>query len=265
MKTISVGPRQRPTWARGFARVDGNDIVLRREDAEDYAFFEQDRLEELVLDVAGLRNIGTLSNPGQLDPQLALAFVRRYGLLWHGPEQLASGECREPLRSWFLEGEELMLSIALHMTLRESLDAGTVQPLRQYLRLMRDLGIFYGAMPQDSEKLLRGISIILAERVNKGMQGCKQTFLAACSLERDGAEVGPPGDFRYSIDPANLVAAAYSEFASLMVTKARFKGCPGCGRVFRAEHGNRTYCNDACSERSRKRKQRAKKTEGLTG
>jgi ribosomal protein S27AE len=245
-------------WARGIARVDGNDIVLRREDAEDYVFFEQDRLDKLVLDVAGLRNIGTLTDSEQLDPQLALAFVRRHGLLWHGPEQLASGECREPLRSWYFEGEELTLSIALYMTLRESLNTSSTQPLQQYLRLLRDLRIFWGAMPQDSEELLSGISIALAERVNKGMEGCKQTFLAACGLELDGVRLGPPGDFRYSVDPKSLLAAAYSQFASLIVTKARFKGCPGCGQIFRAEHGNRIYCSSTCSERARKRKQRAK-------
>jgi hypothetical protein len=119
VKTTSIEPRQRPMWARGSARLDGNDIVLRREDAEDYAFFEEDRLDKLVLDVAGLRNIGTLTDSEQLDPQPALAFVKRHGLLWHGPEQLASGECREPLRSLYFEGEELTLSIALYMLLYE--------------------------------------------------------------------------------------------------------------------------------------------------
>jgi ribosomal protein S27AE len=238
--------------------VDGNDIVLRREDAEDYALFEKDRLDKLVLDVAGLRNIGTLADSEQLDPQPALAFVKRHGLLWHGPEHLASGECKEPLRSLYLEGEELMLSIALYMLLRESLNKSSVQPLKQYLWLLRDMGVFFGVMPQDSEELLRGISIILAERVHKGMEGCEQTFLAACGLERDGVEVGPPGDFRFSVDPKSLLAAAYSQFASLIVTKARFKGCPGCGQIFRAEHGNRIYCSSTCSDRARKRKQRAR-------
>jgi hypothetical protein len=238
--------------------VDGNDIVLRREDAEDYAFFEQDRLDKLVLDVAGLRNIGTLADPERLDPQPALAFVRRHGLLWHGPEQLASGECREPLRSLYFEGEELTLSIGLYMLLRESLNTSSAQPLKQYLWLLRDMRVFFGAMPQDSEELLRGISIKLAERISSGMEGCQQTFLAACSLERGGVEVGPPGDFLWGVDPPNLVAAAYNQFASLIVTKARFKGCPGCGLFFRAEHGNQIYCSSSCSDRARKRKQRAK-------
>jgi ribosomal protein S27AE len=185
--------------------------------------------------------------------------VRRHGLLWHGPEQLASSECREPLRSLYFEGEELTLSIALYMILRESLNASSAQALREYLKLMRDLRIFFGVMPQDPEELPRGISIMLAARVNKGMAGCKQTFLAACSLDRDGVEVRPPGDSRYSVDPPSLVAAAYNQFASLTVTKARFKDCPGCGQVFRAEHGNRTYCGSStCSGRARKRKQRAK-------
>ena len=133
--------------------MDGSDIVLRREDAEDYAFFEEDRLDKLVLDVAGLRNIGTLADPERLDPRPALAFVRRHGLLWHGPEQLASGECREPLRSLYLEGEELTLSTALYMLLRESLNTSSTQPLKQYLWLLRDMGVFFGSMLMYSENL----------------------------------------------------------------------------------------------------------------
>lgn len=258
MKTTLAGPKQRPVWARGTAFEDGGDIVLRRENAEDYAFYEQDRLERLLLDLAGLRNMGSLADPSQLNPGPALAFARRHGLLWHGPEQLEEGDCRESLASWFFESEELAISIALYMSVRECVGAGSTKPLRQYLQLQRDLGVFWGIMPKDSEELLKGMSIILAERVNNGMKGCQQTFLAACGLMRDGAEVGPAGDFRYSVDPANLVAAAYHEFAALMVTKARFKGCPGCGQVFRAEHGNRTYCSEGCSDRTRKRRQRAK-------
>lgn len=244
-------------WTRGAAFVDGGDIVLRREDAEDYGFHEQDRLESLLLDLAGLRNMRSPADPSQLDAAPALAFARRHGLLWHEPRQLAEGECRESLVSWFYEGEELMLSIALYMTIRECVGTGSAKPLRQYLQLHRDLGVFWGAMPEDSEELLKGISITLAERINNGMEGCEQTFLAACGLVRDGEEVGPAGDFVYSVDPANLVAAAYHELASLIVTKARFKGCPGCGIVFRAGHGNKVYCSSGCSERARKRKQRA--------
>lgn len=258
MKTISLGPNQRPIWSRGSAFVDGGDIVLRREDAEDYAFFEEDRLEELLLNVVGLRHMGSLSDPSELDPQPALSFVRRHGLLWHGPEQLARGECREPLSSWYFQGEEFMLSVAIYMTIRDSLDTDSTAPLREYLRLQRDYGIFWGAMPTDPQELLEGLSIILAERINGGMENCNQTFLAACGLQRDGIKVGPAGDFRYSVNPGNLVAAANNQLASLIVTKKRFKECKGCGQVFQVEHGNRSYCTDACSERTRKRRQRAK-------
>jgi hypothetical protein len=82
VKTTSIEPRERPMWARGSAHLDGNGIVLRREDAEDYAFFEEDRLDKLVLDVAGLRSIGTLTDSEQLDPQPALAFVN--GMVFSG-------------------------------------------------------------------------------------------------------------------------------------------------------------------------------------
>jgi ribosomal protein S27AE len=114
-------------------------------------------------------------------------------------------------------------------------------------------------MPSELEKPQEGMSILLGERINAGLQGSKQTFVAACSLNRDGEKVGKAGDYRYSVDPSNLVAAAYYEFASLVVTKRRFRYCAGCGHYFVAHHGNRIYCDERCWERTRKRKQRARK------
>lgn len=169
---------------------------------------------------------------------------------------------RGPVRYKATEGDRLSLYRSSPMP--GSSYPGSVDscsPLRQYLLPLRDLGIFYGAMPdyRAVEEFQNGISTILAERVDTGMAGCNQTFVAACSLVKNGEKVGGPADFRYSVDPQNLVAAAYNEFASLIVRHARFKKCLGCGRYFRPEHGNQDYCEPSCSTRTRKREQRKRK------
>jgi hypothetical protein len=82
---------------------------------------------------------------------------------------------------------------------------------------------------------------------------------------RDGGrKEGPAGDFRTSINPSNLVAVAYYELVTQIESNAWFKECVGCGLHFRLDprihHRNRAYCTDACYERTRKRKERAKKS-----
>lgn len=261
LKTISIGPRQRPTWVRGRARLESDEIILDERNAETYTFFEPDQCENLLLDLAELRLLGSIADFRVTSPHHAIDFTKRHGLLWHRPGELGSEKCRESLTDWLIVGHELSISIGLYMKLQESVDTGLAEPLRQYLLPLRDLGIFYDAMPdyRAVEEFQNRISTILAERVNTGMAGCNQTFVAACSLVKNGEKVGGPADFRYSVDPQNLVAAAYNEFASLIVRHARFKKCLGCGRYFRSEHGNQDYCEPSCSTRTRKREQRKRK------
>ncbi len=116
-------------------------------------------------------------------------------------------------------------------------------------------------MPEKDEELLEYASILLAKQITEGLEGCTPTILAACSLVRGGEKVGPAGDFRSSINPSNLVAVAYNNLVTLIESKAWFKECVGCGELFRMKpefHTDRTYCDDACYDRTRKRKQRAK-------
>jgi hypothetical protein len=42
------------------------------------------------------------------------------------------------------------------------------------------------------------------------------------------------------LHPPNLVAAAYANIAVLLATKAEFKECPGCGRIFQPKSGRQT-------------------------
>jgi hypothetical protein len=247
MATKSIGLRQYPVWVRGPAHIDGDEIVLNVEEARPFDAFEPEHYQTLLPDLAALHD------PKLQDP---VAFVRRHGLLWHGPNEVDKGECRESLRDWSIEGLELHITILLYVALNEGIDAHSGEPVRRFLRSLRDIGVVWGRLPDDEGECLESASIHLAERITRVLEGCNQTFVAACSLVRDGKKVGPAGDFRFSIDPPNLVGAAYNELASLIVTRAEFRECVGCGRLFQPDHGRQIHHTKSCGNRKRQHKHR---------
>lgn len=255
------------TWTKGPAKFEGNEIILDTKRATHYSLFEDPaQHEKLLMDLAGLRNLGTVANRRVLNkrptnPSLVRDFAWRHGLLWH---QGGDDESRETWMSWLVAGYYLSLTISLYEKLREALATGSVDYLKSFLRTTRDTGNAFGAMPEDDEKLLEHASVLIADRVTKGLEGCTLTIVAACSLERgNGKKEGPPGDFRSSINPSSLVAVAYHELAVLIESKAWFKECVGCGELFRlvprVHHRDRTYCDDTCYDRTRKREERTRK------
>ena len=66
------------------------------------------------------------------DPRQALAFVRRYGLLWHGVDGLGSGGCREPLADWWLEAEKLSTVLLTSVRLGEAIREDSTAPVRRH-------------------------------------------------------------------------------------------------------------------------------------
>ena len=67
-------------------------------------------------------------------------------------------------------------------------------------------------------------------------------------------EVNEPGDIRLAYSTLNLISAAYADLAALVVTKAEFKECSGCGRAFLPGSGKQKYHNPRCATRSRQRR-----------
>jgi hypothetical protein len=246
---------------------------LEGKKAAPYALFDkQVRPDQLVTDLAKLSGLGPISGEVRfrvVDPQPAMDFVKRHGLLWHRPQE-GSDSCRESLRSWLFEGHEMFITIKLYVELRKAITTRSTEGLKSCLRGLRDVRgrwgdtLLWGSMPREDEQLLEESSILLAERITKGLEGCAPTMVAACSLPRtDGEKEGPVGDFRSSINPSNLVAVAYYTLSTLIESKAWFKECAGCGELFRLNpkihHRDRTYCDDDCYDRTRKRRQRKKK------
>jgi hypothetical protein len=269
---MQTGP-SRPTWTRGVARIEGDNIILDGKKARPYALFEEpEQHERLLMDLAELRLLGSIVNERIVNKRVsnravAKDFARRHGLLWHR-SQRDGGDCQESWQSWLVEGYELSLTIALYEGLREAIATESTKKLRAFLRNTRDVGNAYGTIPADEEALLEHVSILLAEQITKGLEGCSPTLLAACSLERaPGEKEGPPGDFRASINPSNLVAVGYNELVALIEMKAEFRECKGCGRFWRfnpdIHHRNRRFCEGACYDRTRKREDRAKKRSSL--
>ena len=115
MVTKSEGVRPWPVWVRGRAKIEGDEIVLDATRAETFSAFEPEHYETLLLDLAALRNF-KLQDP--------VAFARRHGLLWHGPDQVSRGEVREDLRWWGAVGEYLSMTIGLYVSLQKGLESG---------------------------------------------------------------------------------------------------------------------------------------------
>jgi hypothetical protein len=247
--TESIGPRPWPKWVSGPARIDGDEIVLEPNKARLYSAFEPEHLPELLTDLAALRDF-KLQDP--------VDFARRHGLLWHGPDQVHKGECRESLRWWRAVGTYLTMTIHLSMALKQGLDEKSAGPVRAFLWAYRDARLFKDKIPDDTDELLEYASIQLAEMITRGLADCKETLVAACSLLRDGKKRGPAGDFRRVIEPSDLVGAAYKHLATVIVRKEEFRECKGCGRWFQPDHGRQWHHTKECGRNKRQRNFRAR-------
>jgi hypothetical protein len=260
MALESSGIRPRPTWARGPASIVGDEIVLAEGRAEEYAAFEPDHSVELLFDLMDLQNLFEPPSTIVLEPRRAESFARRHGLLWHGPEHLRSGECRESLRGWYEASLTLGFSAALYEAIKKAREEESAEPVRRYLRALRDAGMWRRApLPDGRDELLEYADIQLAESITRGMADCTPTLTAACGLREDGAKVGEAGDFRLGNNPSSLVGAAYYQLALLISRRVEIKNCEGCGRMFEIRHGSQRFCSKRCATRKRQRNLRGKK------
>jgi hypothetical protein len=246
MATELFGPW--PVWVWGEARVDGEEIVLAPDKARPYDAPNSEHHSALLCDLAALRDF-KLQDP--------VEFVRRHGLIWHGPDQMQREECRESLQWWRTWGVYTATTIGLYAALQEGLDANTaeaVKAVKEYMRSHRDVGWGYGIIPDAWDDVLRHASILLSERITKGLQSCKQTLVAACGVSKGGKAIGPAGDFYYRTQPTDLIGAAHLQLAGLVANKAEARKCKGCGRWFVPKHGRQWHHTPECGRNRRRRK-----------
>jgi hypothetical protein len=110
---------------------------------------------------------------------------------------------------WFFAGQDLSIGTAMYLELRWSLNEGSPEPMRSYLRTLRDGQIFgHIPLPDAYDDLLEYASIQLAENITQGMAECVPTLSAACGLLEDGEKIGGAGDLRFGNEPRSLVGAA---------------------------------------------------------
>jgi hypothetical protein len=247
-----VFQHQFPQWVKGPARIEGDEIVLDEERAEAYYIHGP---ENLLTDLASL----VPSRP-DFRTQDAVRFVRRHGLLWHGPEAVGRGDVREALDEWWYAGARLSVTIKLYRGLLEGVRTGSAEPIRS-------LGYRIARVPGterwgDDEYVLMMASGMLAGVINSRLADCSHAIAAACGfLGEDGEPLAGPGIFFYDVQPPNLESAAYSHLAGLMVTRAEIKDCPGCGRPFTPTSGKQKYHSTSCASTDRARRFRERQSE----
>jgi hypothetical protein len=239
---------QYPCWARGPAWIDGEEIVLDEDRAQPYFLYESTNLLFDFADIA--------PDPDNLDPQRAVAFVRRYGLLWHGADELGTGKCREPLEKWWAESYLLAATADFYVRLKESAATGSANPLRtmpfDFMQFIE------GGDPEDDEFFMESASLVLAEVVSSKLEGCSVGI--ASSLRVD-VEHRDPLNFLLTQNPPDLVAAAHAQLAMAIVNRAPIEECQGCGRMFIPESGKQKYCTKSCASTSRWRRWKERQAE----
>jgi hypothetical protein len=241
--------KQFPEWARGPARVIGEEIVLDAGDTEVYRAFDPEHTEALLFDLMALEN---------LDRRSAEAFARKHGLLWHGPPDLGIEPIRESILEWRIAGYELKKSAALYLILSLAVANDSAQPVQQYFRRQRDRGEFTGRIPDNPDECLRFASKQLAERIARELDGFGTTFVSSCGGLPEGVQSYGPLDFRFGDRPSNLVAVANAQLGRILVKKQLFKYCAECGQMFWPKRKDQIY-HKACGDRKRQRERRARR------
>lgn len=245
--------RQYPQWARGPARIVGDEVVLDEDRAETYGIHERAK-DHIFLELAELawgRN--------QLDPRAISSFVRRNGLLWHGADEVGGGECRESLEAWRYEALVMTLVLTVWHDLRKSIRQGSAVPLRRTLEAYSDVFIFEGApMDAGDQDLIDDVSVNLAEVISEKLQNCRMGLTSSVDLDTDPKG---PGIFLILSSPPDLLSAAYVHLAQFMADRAPMEECPGCGRVFIPLSGKQKYCSKSCASTTRWHRWKQKQAE----
>jgi hypothetical protein len=231
---------QYPQWARGPARVVGDEVVLDEDRVASYYLHNNDY--ELMFDFANLA--ADLDN---LDERELLSFVRRYGLLRHGIEEVGTGNCRESLAEVWTEARWFAELLELYADLRDAVGAGSAEALRAKIDLRR----FYGNEPVDDKTVMARAGIMLSEQVTQALAGCSHSVISS-AIGRE--TFSSPDRFILGIQPPNLLSLIYVRFAYAMVDKVRLEDCPGCGRAFVPKSGKQRYCTPSCASTSRWRR-----------
>ena len=234
-----------PVWARGRARVENEEIILDEARAEEYGFENPEASERMAFDLAVLS-----LHPG--DKKEVVSFVGRYGLLWHGADDLGSGECRESLQDWWAESARLYLVGLFYDALMKSKRDESVKPIQTLLR--RSAAPGFPALSPSSEDFHQNYvtlaSIMLQEMINEGLNAGPNEIPPSSTGKRRcwwGLQAVGSGEFRLAQYPPDLLSRAYSAFSVLIAGNVETRFCPVCGIQFRPRTRRSVACPDHVS------------------
>lgn len=239
-------------WIRGPARVVGGEVILDERKLELYLLDDPEENERMAFSLA------TMPFKSQRPTEAGVReFVKRHGLLWHGRESQGTGEIRESLQDWAVAIQQLWFVGVLYKKITDSVEDKTIADLQSFLRRYEQ---FFPKSGEDQERYRLYATAKLRDMLNVGLWGSfgnRKTMWGLVMQEE--------GELTLAYYAPDLLTTAYASFAHLIANKYRFKECVGCRKLFRLypeiHHSDRAYCEDACYERTRKSKERAKKRE----
>lgn len=240
MSQLLLGLRQFPEWARGPARIEGNDVVMDEDRAERYLIDSPELTERLSFDFAALSLYKK-----QPDVQDTMTFVRKYGLLWHDASMIGSGKCRESLKEWGRVTGEFAVVVILYRYLHEALQLGLADPVRSFLS---SLGFGFPEAQNDDQYLMSA-SILLTNLLAPHLKHCGWSVVAVA-----------PGEFNFVERPTDLVVASYAHLALLISHKSEIRECPGCRRLFKPDNAKQKYHDSQCANAARWRRWKERKS-----
>lgn len=225
-----------PVWAKGPAEIKNGEIILDEGRAEEYGYSTPEQSEQMTFDLAVI-------GAGGPDEKEVSTFVRRYGLLFHGANDLGSGECRESLQDWWTEAGRLNFVGAFYQTIQDAKNENSARPVQDFLRRHGAKGFPFLDPHSEHfvEDYISAASIRLQGMINEGLnEGSNEAPPTRQKKRRSwwGLAAVGPGEFRLTQYPPDLLTRAYSAFALLIATNTETEFCRVCGRQFRPASKN---------------------------
>lgn len=219
------------SWTRGPAKVEEGKVILDKDRAEDYEFLNPEESERMAFELAAL--------PWhRQDEKEVLRFVRRYGLLSHGADDLKRGEDRESLEDWWREAMALGFVGAFYQNLKDATESGSAKKIQDFLRQYGYGFRFLRPEAVDFDQAyMTEASIMLANLINAGLHGRRTEQRCVWGLNALG-----PGRFRLTQHPPDLISRAYAAFATLIANEVKVRACRVCGKLFRPRSKRGVAC-----------------------
>ncbi len=248
-----VGVPERP-WLRGPATYRDGWIALNAERGSLYSPYQD---ADLAFAFAHLARGGA---------DEAVAFVQRFGLLSHGPEDEVHRERLEDIQR---EARVVELLLTTHAALQRAVagdtDAVTVTAAfsREYLEpLLRERGL---NLPVGEQPRLEAVAGWIAEQVTHGLaEGDVREALASAVGTTSWSSQPTAADFVITADARDLLGYIYHHLATLFVSRARTRACEACGQFFTVADRRQRFCSTTCSNRKRYRRWKDKQSDGST-